>query len=260
MSNEEKKEKSNNIGSPNSELKGIIIKPGQILTNAEYFITAKMATSASVQRYVKYHEESPALVDREKNEHIVNYQRSFWETGQELYEKCQRNQYDVENREKALLNFYIGLTKLFGTHWTESEKAKYKEKREIFLKKQFGNAQLTVDQNREFNQKFPPINENTFSLYTMIKVGFVISKGWSLEDYDSGKLFAKFKELNKYCTEILKHYEMEKFEDALKLSYEKLTCFVNTIKDIIRWFMQKYYNVIPEEAKRDFYQIFKETF
>ena len=71
---------------------------------------------------------------------------------------------------------------------------------------------------------------------------------------------ANFKRFNNYFTDISRHFEARKFGTAVRAGNSDLDLFVDTIRSIVRWLMQKFYGDMPSEAKDQYEQVFETPF
>jgi len=225
-------------------------------------IAAVMATAGTVMdATISETASTQSSSATSKLEIIINYQRAYWEVGMDLYRKCRESVPRPDIMDAAITNLYIGLIKLFGMHWTPEDKHRYNQQRDMLHTERFAGASINKEDEARFASEYPQTDKDyTFPLYTMIKVGYVLAKDWNLADVDDGIVLANFKRLNNYFTNISRHFEAKKIDTAVQTAMAELDLYVDTVRRIVRWFMQKFYGNVPGEAKTQFEQVFATAF
>jgi hypothetical protein len=221
-------------------------------------IPAGLATAPSaIDSWVEVAPSTTPPVSRPITEVIINYQRTYWEVGMDLLRKAHTAVVRPDIVDAAITNLYIGLIKLFGMHWTPTDKQRYNSERDrIYLQRFKGRAVEQTEQD-VFDSEYPPTAKDyTFTLYTMVRAGYVLAKGWDISRVDGGSLMNRFKRLNSYFTDLSRHFEQKKVEAAVSLALSDLDVHVQTVMDVIRWFMGMFYGTIPDYAKTQFRDIF----
>lgn len=188
---------------------------------------------------------------------IINYQRTYWEVGMDLLRKARSAAVRPDIVDAAITNLYIGLIKLFGMHWTPEDKQRYNRERDSIYLRRFKEGIVEPREQEAFDAEYPPTSSDyTFSLYTMVKSGYVLAKGWDLSKVDGGSLMDRFKRLNSYFTDLSRHFEQKKVRAAVSFALSDLEAYVQTVMDVIRWFMGMFYGTVPDHARTQFAEIF----
>jgi hypothetical protein len=225
-------------------------------------IPAGIATAPSaIDSWVAVVSSPASKIDRPITEVIINYQRTYWEVGMDLLRKARTAVVRPDVVDAAITNLYIGLIKLFGMHWTPADKQRYNSERDRICLQRFQGRALAPTEQDVFDSEYPPTAKDyTFSLYTMVKVGYVLAKGWDLSIVDGGSLMDRFKRLNSYFTDLSRHFEHKKIQAAVSLALSDLEIHVQTVMDVVRWFMGMFYGTVPDHAKTQFREIFGVSF
>ena len=238
---------------------GTVFVPAQAMSLADIsVIPASMATASYVSEQVVSEAQGSSHSGKGAiPEVIINYQRTYWEIGMGLYQKTHRETFRPDVMDAAITNLYIGLIKLFGMHWTPEDKQRYSEKRNQIYRDRFPTAPVNQDEQEKFDSEYPKTEKDyTFPLYTMIKAGFPLAKGWDLTEVDDGALMMNFKRLNSYFTDLSRHFEEKKVPAAVTLALSDLDQYVDTVRKIVRWFMIKFYGSVPEHARSQYCEVF----
>ncbi len=176
-----------------------------------------------------------------RKENIHNPQIAFWKRAVAYYDVVKNavneNNYFPLFEDYALIISDLGISLyfLFGRNWTNELRKKYEEK--------IGTAPKT-----------------TRDLMTLIANYYPKSVGWNLKE-ENESLFIELETfINKYYKDLIKHYEQNKFQNAIALSFDNLTHFMETVRGIWIWFIEKKYNTkyeINNSAFQDFNREFK---
>ncbi len=191
---------------------------------------------------------------------VFNYQRTYWEVAEALYETIEEIGPRLDLLDVIATNLCMGLVKLFGMHWTPEVKQKYNNERDRLLTDRFQARSPTDRELKDFTKEYPETKKGgTFTLYTMVRVGYVLGKSWDLRD-DDNELYCRFRKLNAYYTDISKHFERKKVDKAVAAVQKDIQEYMDTTKAVFRWFMAKFYGEIPAHAKKHYHDIFREDF
>jgi len=179
-------------------------------------------------------------INNDKNENVVlhNPMMSFWLRAKfyyELYNNLKDKGHDLLFENYALIISDLGqsLYLLFGRHWT-------KEAKEIYKKKVGTPKQNTPDLLVLLEKCYLPI-------------------GWNLSS-DNPILWKHLHDfILNYYQNIVKHFEYDKFLEALKIDFIELSKFMEITRQTWVWFIEKVFNIKYDEED-DRFKEFKKNY